>query len=601
MKRTISKVLLTAVSAAVILSACSKVPDESKHIPKTAGVILELNAKEITQKLVTSGLTMDKVFTSLQSKDTANEVMKSWKDAENSGVDLKGHFFASFIFQEKRSYISLTGSLQDADKFEAYLKKNIADFSLKTQNDFKYIWESKEGAVIAWNKNTVISIYGYDTDNLNKLPSAIPGVPGAPGPDDSDATEVAADSAAATPAALVTASNDDAAKELVTEVDHLFHLKKEETAGSLEPFAKLLKENSDMSVFVNPEAIYNSGQFTMIPANFKKLMDGAFYTATVNFEKGKVVMNGNSYMGKEMATIYKKYGKKEIDIESLKKYPSENVTGFISYAFDLHMIAEIIKSTGMDGLVNMFLAKSSLSLDDIVNAFDGQFTYIASDFAVTKKESPYFPGEFKDEPSAKWIFNMKVGNKDAFNKVMTSPMLKDIFTKEGDRYVISSPAVAAGVPPVSITEKNITVGSDSVLLQQYLAGKGSIKLPEGLESKIKGSMLGGYADLEKVINTIPADKADSDEGKAMMAKVKGLLKDFTIVGQPYSGDVQRSEAVLTLKNKDENSLVQLINFATEMSKLDQAKKAKQKAAEDSLFAVPVDSAAAADAVVSPAH
>lgn len=596
--------MLTAVTAAVVLSACSKVPEESKHIPKTAGVIVDLNAKEISQKLVTNGVTMDKLFAAVQTKDTANEVMKAWKDAENSGVDLKGHFFASFVFQgqpaENKSYLSLTASLTDADKFEAFLKKSGKNFTLKTGNEFKYIWIEKEHAVVGWNKSTVICVTAVNPSGLNKY--APPGTPGLPGSDDTERpaedTEVAADSAIATPAALVAAEDDAEVKTWVAEVDHLFHLKKDETAGTLEPFAKLLKENADMGVFVNPEAIYNSGQFSMIPANFKKLMEGTYYTGTANFEKGRIVANSAYYMGKEIAGIYKKYGKKEIDMDMLKKYPSQNVTGFISYAFDFHMIGEIVKSTGMDGIVNMFLSgKSGLTMDDILNAFEGQFTYVSSDFAIKKVESPYFPGEFKEEPSAKWIFSLKVGNKDAFNKVMTSPLLKDMFQKEGDHYVISNPMMAAGMPPFSITEKYITLGSDSVLLQDYLAGKGSIKLPEGIESKIKGSMMASYADLDKVIQAIPDDKADDDGEKALLVKFKALLKDFNMVAKPASGDVSYSEAILNFKNKDENSLVQLINFGTEAAKVYEARKAKSQAIEDSIFAQPVDTTA----VVAPAN
>ncbi len=590
MKKSISKVLLAAVTTAVVLSSCSKTPDESRYIPKTAGVVVDLNAKQLTTKLVTNGITMDKLFDAAQTKDTANEMMKAWKDAENSGIDLQSHFFASFVFQgqpaENKSYISLTASLKDADKFEGYLKKNVANFSLKTQNDFKYIWEEKQHAVIGWNKSAVIYISAVNPNNLEKY---APG--GSSAPDYPSDEEPVVDSAVAVPAALVATEDDAVIKNWVAEVDHLFHLKKDESAGTIEPFAKLLKEDADAGIFVNPEAIYNSGQFTMIPANVKKLMEGSFYTGTVNFENGKIVFNGHSYMGKELAAIYKKYGKKEIDMDMLKKYPSQNVTGFISYAFDFRMIGDIVKATGMDGMVNLMMGKSGLSMDDVLNAFEGQLTYVASDFAITKKESPYFPGEFTEKPDAKWIFSLKVGNKDAFNKVMTSPMLKEVFTREGDHYTVVNPMAAATMPAMSITEKYVTLGSDSVLLQEYLGGKGHIKLPDGIESKVKGSMIGGYVDLEKVTSVLPEDKVDEDE-KVVVKKAKDLLKDVTFVSKADGGDVQHGEAVLTFKNKDQNSLVQLINLGTETVKVMQAKKAKEKAYEDSVYAAPVDTAVA---------
>ncbi|MBC9931743.1 DUF4836 family protein [Chitinophaga qingshengii] len=590
MKRTISKVLLTAVTAAVVLSACSKVPEVSKHIPKSAGVVLDLNAKEITQKLATNGLTMDKLFSAVQTKDSS-EMMKSWKDAQNAGIDLKGHFFVSFV-SDSSSYVTATASLTDADKFEAFLKKNEKNFTLKSGSDFKYILEGESKGIVAWNKSTVIFVSDFDPNNLRNGGFPSSNSTEAYPEEQVDSAATAVDSAVATPVALVTADEEAATQHMVRTVDRLFHLKKDETAGSLEPFAKMLKENADVSIFVNPNALYGSSMFAMVPANFKKLMEGTYYTATSNFEKGRIVANGTYYMGKEIARIYNKYGKKEIDLDMLKKYPSQNVTGFISYAFDFHMVGEIVKSTGMDGVVNMFLAKSGLSMDDVLNAFEGQFTYVASDLAIQKKESKYFPGEFSEEPTAKWIFNMKVGNKEAFNKVMTSPMMKEMFTKEGDRYVYANPAMAAaGMPAVSITEKFITVGSDSTLLQDYLAGKGSIKLPEGIESKVKGSMMGGYIDMEKALGVIPEDKMNSEEEKGILAKLKNLMKDATMVTKNSSGDVSQSEIILNFKNKDENSLVQLINFGKDAAQAMEAKKAREKSMEDSLFSSSVDSAA----------
>ena len=170
---------------------------------------------------------------------------------------------------------------------------------------------------------------------------------------------------------------------------------------------------------------------------------------------------------------------------------------------------------------------------------------------------------------------------------MTSPMLKEVFTREGDHYTVVNPMAAATMPAMSINEKFVTLGSDSALLQEYLGGKGHIKLPDGIEGKIKGSMLGGYVDLEKVTAVIPEDKMDEDE-KPVAKKAKELLKDVTFVSKADGGDVQHGEAVLTFKNKDQNSLVQLINLGTEAAKVMQAKKAKEKAYEDSLFAAPVD-------------
>src|SRR4029078_12382793 len=128
-------------------------------------------------------------------------------------------------------------------------------------------------------------------------------------------------------------------------------------------------------------------------------------------------------------------------------------------------------------IVNMTLHSSGLTMDDILAAFKGQMVFVASDFAVSKKPNPYFPDDSITNPSAKWIFAMKVGDKAAFNKVMASPMLGGMFTKQGDHYVMTQQM--PGVPSVSITDKLVTVASDNDVLTQYLAGKSKA---EGLDN-----------------------------------------------------------------------------------------------------------------------
>lgn len=570
MTKMFSKALLAVSALAILLSSCSKMPEQSKYIPKTASLVLSVNSKQISKKLITNGITMDKLFAAVQEKDTASEAQKFWKDIENSGLDLQANSFVSVVYGKSQSYITLTGGLKDATKFEEYLKKNISNFSLQTKSDFKYVLEDKQGGVIAWNKGTVIYLKGIEGDAMQK---ALPPT-GLPAPGDE---EESSDTNNAQPASLVTAADD--AQVWVAEVDHLFHLKKDETAGSIDAFSDLLKNNADLSVYVNPEPIY-SAQAAMMPANLKTLLAGCFYTGAVNFEKGKVLVDGVSYIGKDLAAIYKKYGNMEADLEMLEKYPSQNITGFIVYGFDFRMIGDIVKSTGLDGIANMGLQSSGLTLDDILNAFKGQLVFVASDFEVKKKPSLYIEGDSTTTPESKWVFALKVGDKAAFDKVMSSPMLKGFFTKQGNGYVLTQNM--PGMPAVSITDKLVTSASDSALLQDYLAGKGKAGgLDNDFVGKIKGNPMGAYVNFEKIVNNIP-DEEIPQEGRVLAGKFKGLLKDMTAVSNSFDGKTQHSEIVLNFKNETENSLVQLVNLGTEAAKyLEEKKKADAaKAASD---------------------
>lgn len=588
---TISRVLLTAVTAAIVFSSCSKIPEESKHIPKSAGIVVGVNSKQIVQKLITNGITVDKLFTALQGKDTSSEAAKALKNVENSGVDLNSNFFAAVVFgPEKQSYASFTGSLKDAAKFEAFLKENTPNFSSKTKNDFSYAWLQDHKSIVGWNKGSVIYLHPFDMDELkNRGKGAVPGLPGA---DDQDTMEeeeeggAAVDTSVALPTATTTA-DAGTEEQWAGVLDNLFHLKDSETAGSLEAFKGLLKESADMTFFIHPEVIYNN-QVTMLPANFKKLLEDCYYAGSVNFDPGKVVMNGKSYAGKEMSDIYKKYGNNTLDLDMLEKYPGDSIDAFLAYGFDLRMIGDIIKSTGTDGIVNMMMGKSGLTLDDILNAFKGQMIFAASDFSVKKKPLPYFPEDSTTSPDSKWVFAMKVGDKAAFEKLMNSPMVSNIFHKEGDRYVLAQQM--PNMPALSITDKFVTAASDSVLLQQYLAGKGKAKIESDIAGKIKGNPMGAYMNIEKLVKNIPEDEIPED-GKPLALQAKSLLKDLKAVSKPFNGKLQESQVILTFRNEQENSLVQLVNLSTEVAKY--YREHKQKEAAAVADAISADSVSAA--------
>lgn len=572
---TIYRVLLTAITATVVFSSCSRIPDESKHIPKSAGIVVGVNSKQIVQKLVTNGITVDKLFAALQDKDTSSQAAKALKDAENSGVDLESNFFAAVVFgPANQSYASLTGSLKDAAKFEAFLKQNTPNFVSKTQKDFTYAWLPSDNSIVGWTKSSVIYLHPFDLDKLkNKGKSPVPGLPGADNQDimEEDTEAVATDTATVSPASLTVAAADEA--QWAGILDKLFHLKDDETAGSLEAFKGLLKENADMTFFVHPEEIYNH-QATMLPANFKKLLEDCYYAGSVSFDQGKVVMNGKSYAGKEMSDIYKKYGNHALDMEMLEKYPGGNIDAFLAYGFDLRMIGDIIKSTGADGIVNMMMGKSGLTLDDVLNAFKGQMIFAASDFAVKKKAVPFSPEDSITTSDSKWVFAMKVGDKAAFEKLMNSPLVSGFFHKEGDHYVMEQQM--PNMPAISITDKLVTAASDTVLLQQYLAGKGKATIDGDIAGKMKGNPMGAYMNIEKIVQSVP-DSEIPEDGKPLALQVKNLLKDLKAVSQPFNGKLQESQVVLTFRNENENSLVQLVNLSTEVAKYFKEKQAKEDA------------------------
>lgn len=572
MTRTTTRALLMISGAAVLLlTACSKTPEGGKHIPKTAALVFSINSKQIQDKLVTEGLSVDKIFEAVQGQDSTNEMAKALKEAQNSGVDLKGDVTIALVPGEKgKSYATAVAKLDDASKFEAFMKEKSKK-EIKSGTDFKYIID-KEG-MIGFNKETVIGIFSINQGiKYDYTGDAAPQAPSGPSTDEKGWVEV---------------------------LNGLFHLKADESVGTIESFKEVQKEKGDVSFWMSSEQIYAfnpgtpSGVAALVTTNIKKLTAGSYQTAAVHFENGKIKVNSLSYSGKELQDIMKKYPMEKVNISSLETYPSENVLGFALMNFDLRMLGDIIKLMGMDGFANMGLAETGLTLDDILKAFTGEIALVASDFSVVSKPSEWDSSYKITKPEVKWVFNMKVGDKAAFEKVMNTPVVGQMFTKQGTEYVPNQPL---GEVAVSINEKRVLAASDNGLLTTYAEGKSKVKLDEGILSKAKGNVMSMYLSVEKLVNNIPAEEMKLPD--SVLNDVKGLLKDFTVATEPSNGKSQRSTMELNFKNENQNTLVQIVNFSKKMFAYYSAHKKEQEAAwgEETM----VTDSAAAPAEAAPA-
>ncbi|RPE13694.1 DUF4836 family protein [Chitinophaga lutea] len=584
MKRMFSRALLLLSGIAVLLlSACSKAPEQGKHIPKTAALVLGINSKQIQEKLVTEGLTVDKLFEAVQQKDTSNEMAKALKEAENSGVDLKGDVFVAMVPGDKgNGYVMAVAKLKDAAKFETFLKEKSKK-EIKAGKDFKFM-EDEDGAV-GFNNETIIGVFSFDANKFGG---------DAYGPENDPFAALGDSAAPAAPKAPEKAN----APEIL---DGLFHLKADESVGTIESFKAVQKEKGDVLFWMSSEQIYAfnpgtpSGVAALVSTNVKKLTAGSFQTAAVHFENGKIKVNSNAYAGTEMKEIMKKYPMEKVNMSMLETYPSDNVLGFVLMNFDLRMLGDILKLVGMDGFANMGLAEAGITLDDVLKAFKGEFALIGSDFSVVSQPSAWDSTYKTTKPQAKWVFNLKVGDKAAFEKIMSSPRIAPMFTKKGNEYVPNEGL--SGEMGVSISNERILLSSDAELMAAYAAGKGKVKLDEGIESKAKGNVMSMYFSIEKMVNNIPAEEMKVPD--SVLNDIKGLLKDFTVATEPYNGTSQKSTIELNFKNEGQNTLVQLANFTQKMYSYYLSKKKEDEAAwgepaiDSAAVAVPVDTTAAA--------
>ncbi|WP_164974280.1 DUF4836 family protein [Filimonas effusa] len=556
MKSLRNTLLLTAAAVMLVFAACKKpVPTQTKYIPKDVSFVFAANVKNLQEKLEKSKISIDSLFKKAiaESKSSASELAK-WDDFKNAGVKWQSEIYV--YMQSKGAMITgsnaifgAVAAMDDKSKFQAYLKKQAPDAEIKEGSGYSYA-NIKGGFSIGWNSDVIV-------------------VAGAVGEK---------------------YSNNGTVNNAEAQITAAFSQKEAESVAGIPEFRELAGKKSDALVWSNSTA--SLAAIPMIGlTKAADLFKDCYSAATLNFEDGKITGESATYMGKALSDIVKKYDMPEVDIKALEKFPSNNIDGFISMSFQPGILVDIVKYMGVEAIANQYLASMGFSLEDIIKAFKGEFTFIASDFAIEEKPNAFLPQYKTKQPVFKMIVNAKMGDKAAYTKVTNALAAKGILVQQGNQYV---PAMATGGYPVTLDEKDLYFASDSVVLQQYKAGAGKAAISDEIKNKIKGKASAVYFDFSKIIAGIPADSSYA----ALKAEAQATFKDFIAVSErKFDGKKIGSSFELRTGNDKENSLASIIKFVQKAVAAAETERKSRNAILDE--EVTLDSLPAGDVVAPP--
>ncbi|MBK8952992.1 MAG: DUF4836 family protein [Chitinophagaceae bacterium] len=174
---------------------------------------------------------------------------------------------------------------------------------------------------------------------------------------------------------------------LLAFAKELYGMKGKRSLGNNSKFSSLLNEKGEMHFWVNSGSLYgNSLGGILSLTKISSLVEGNIGAGTISFEEGKIVLKGKNYYNKELAAIYKKAGNNNIDEELLKKIPAGDVAAVMAFKITPETIKDLITMLGVDGLINMALAETGLSIDDIIKATKGDMALSVSDFTIAEKK-----------------------------------------------------------------------------------------------------------------------------------------------------------------------------------------------------------------------
>ncbi len=561
MRPTIGIILLS-----VALTSCkNNAPEEAKYIPKNATFVLAIDPLQMQDKLEKGGINMDSLFGKIfKNDDPLSEdrvIFTKLKDSAGINWSKKIYLFVLQKTNEDNSQsntFSAMGSLQDAGKIEHFFKtqKELTSLEIKKEKNFSYLIHG-EGGILAWNDKVFIaSMYThilkpvYDTAEMTfKKPGRV-----------------------------------DSEKEMKQQVELYFNQKESESILKVDVFANMFKEKADGYMFTSANS--SIGVLSAMPLQIPKLEElikDNFSASTLHFDEGRILAKSTSFTNPVLSHLLEKYAGPTVNMSMIENYPSNEINGIVMASFNPEIFSGILKQLEVEGLVNSFLDKSNLSIQDIYKALKGDIAVVVSDLGMAQKE----PGKKTDErtmikkhPIGKMILNASIGDKASFNKLMAKAMEQGLLVKVNNTYKASGLLSKLGIY-IQSDEKNFIVASDSLTCIQYLAGSNKLALSSDIIARLKNKSTVFYLDISKTFKGFNKDTSGSFNHSVMTASE--TFKDLFASSDNFDGKSIKASFEIRMQNQQQNSLVTLTRLITDIAIDIRLQAKKEKELEDRAF------------------
>ena len=555
------------VIALITFSSCSSKTDAP--VPTDASFVMHINGKSLSEKLPWSDVKASQWFQyASENVEGDSLAVVLLNDPGQSGLDVNGNGWIFVANRGKGAYSALVWDLADADKFEAMIKKSAPEAKIQQKESTHYIAEGT--VVVAWKGKKLMllgdaSAYTQQLNNMGEQTEQYDSL--------GNIIESAED---------FRFSGDS----LVNIALELQNLKSGAKLGSDEKFADLIGTKGDVHFWLNAGKIYGNslaGNLLSL-SKLSSLLDGNIATATVSFNNGSIDIVSKGYVGKELQALYEKYQSDNFDENALKNLPAGEVNLAMAMNYPPAGLKALLSLFGVDGLVNNFMQEAGFSVDEFINANDGNLFFALSDFNIKKVEKSYegFDGEpmtyTTTEPDGKLLFGAAVKDKNAFQKMMD--VAKKLLTGKAGMSEES-----LNVVPYVLKNNWFLSGNDSAQMKNY----GSKKTDHAFIDKIKGHPIGLYVNIVSFIKGSTAELGDDAVTKSIVDLSLGFWKELVMTGGEFKKGASLSHISLTLGDANTNSLKSLNQYLGKIAKI--AKEEEERQRENWESVEPVDSVA----------
>ena len=536
---------LLAAATIILLASCSKPNTQGKFIPKEAAFVIHIDGKSLSARLPWEEIKQNPAFKQAYNDSTIPAAIKVLlNNPDSAGIDTKTDML--FFVQKDSSggYVAFEGTVKDENLFKTFNKQFTEKATESEKDGVNFI--SRAPLCIGFTKDKFV--YVFDAPQMKQM--------------DGLSKRMQQDSIDIAPAKT---------RDIGATCKAIFALKDDNSLAKNEKFTKLLKESGDIHFWMNTEELskdaFDNPMLAMV--NLEKFYKGSLTTATVNFDNGKINIAGKSYVGEDLAKIFKKYRGGKINEDMIKRMPGKDVVGLMAISFKPEGIREILTLANLDGVANMVLKFAGFTVDDFIKANKGDILFGASDLTIKKDSVKYNLYDKEDvsvqnKPVFNFVFATSIGDKDAFNKLVNAG--KKLGEKQmGD----SSKAPFA----YNSNGTYFTIANNKENADKYLTG-GNTNFD--FISKINGQSIGGYLNIHLLLKAFEGEAAKDSSAKIVYDASLNLWDNLLIKGGDFSGGAISSTIEINLIDKTTNSLKQLNQYAAKLAEVYKAKRDKQK-------------------------
>lgn len=543
MKKLLSQMFVVIVLAVMLASCSNKGLKQASLIPKDASMVVVFDQKSMEEKLKTGNFQLDSLLNKFMSGVDSAKAKKALSDWKNSGVNTDEKL-VMFITQSgkkgKTMSVNIIAALKDATKFESFLKsqdelKTQAVVKGKTYTSMKL----NSVSVATWTNDFAMVSFVMNTDYFTQNTDKI---------------------------------------EPVAFVDKFYNLADAEKITSVKAFNEMFDKKADAYMFTSTASIGNS--LSMMPFQVPKLeelLKDNYSVNYLNFENGKIVMEGTSHLNDRLNSLLKQYGNGSVKLSMLENFPAKNTNAALLLSIKPDAIQGILKELQLETLIDAGLssAKMNFTLQDIYKCLKGDIGFALGDFEMkADTDSNSYAGP---KPTMKILLNAEVGDKASLAKILDQAVTMKALVNNAGVYTLS-PEAAAGAPIyVHIDDKNVIVATDENTYKQYVAKTSKANFSKDFTNDLSGKYMALFVDANSFLKSFESFASKDAHAQKIMTKAIATFDNLSGTCDNLKDGKIKGIFTMKTKNEKENSLVSIANFfktvAEEMEAQDRERKA----------------------------